>query len=121
MAKETKGTKRGAAKILRKAAKLLEKGWTQGNFVRFTRDADGNDSAAAYCAIGALHAADSGNPYYDQYSLDASLARKALRTAIGGGIIVWNDAGGRTKSEVVKAFRKTARDLEHGMQVSQWS
>jgi hypothetical protein len=104
-------SKRKAANLLRKTAKLLEdKGWAQLTW--------GNDTSG-YCAIGGLRMVQFNYPYSASSDPNYQLARKALRTVLGGvDVIAWNDTPGRTAEEVIKLFRKTAAELDHGLVVS---
>lgn len=99
-------TKRGAAKLLREAAKIVEKGWTQGYYSR----PDGR-----YCAVGAILKAGATTNQRASFFL----ARDAMRMVLGTGVVYWNDTVGRTKKEVASVMRKTARALEHGLKVYQ--
>ncbi len=89
-------TKRHLASIYRKAAKLIEiHGLRKGEFGR---------PGYGFCTIGALRHAGDGN--YSSYPL------RILGT--GEPIMRWNDKSERTQDEVIGAFRKAARLLEHG-------
>src|SRR5215831_6859497 len=74
---------------LLKAAELVEHGWCQGSYARFT-----DDRADQHCTVGALAVA--------RVPLEG-WAR--MRKAIGQPDMVnWNDAEERTKGEVVAAL-----------------
>jgi hypothetical protein len=100
-------TKRQIATTLRQSAKLIDdRGWLQGR--------NGNRESG-FCAIGALNEAVRG--HCDQWWLYVS-ARKALSACTGTrGVMNFNDTPGRTKEEVTKLIRSTARALEHGMAI----
>jgi hypothetical protein len=93
------------ADVLDRAADLIEPegAWTQGVLAR---DAQGKgvcgppfSGACSYCASGAIIAA-AGEFEMAYYDLVAHL--------IGDVVPVWNDAPGRTQSEVVSTLRLAA-------------
>lgn len=98
--------KRNAAKILREAANLIEeRGWCQRAYT---------NEKGALCTLGAI--GRTAEPGSGRWS-DRALAIKALRNNITpDDVACWNDKTARTVDEVLRALRKTARDLEHGMQ-----
>lgn len=84
------------ARALDAAADLLERGWCQGEY----RDREHE----RYCLNGALMmSANLAN--YGEYSDMLYAVASYLGIA---STIKWNDAPGRTQSEVVAAVRKTA-------------
>ena len=98
--------------ILNAAASLLEKqgAWTQGSFYKMT------DDGPCMCAMGAIAIAGG-------LSWDAVLnhpATKYLAEQVSGVrsgfpnvfVAPWNDAPGRTQSEVVAALRDAASKSE---------
>ncbi len=104
-------SKRAAAKMLRNAAKFLETHkWGQGYLYHH----------GAYCAMGAINKSNGGTPsdIPDEKLWTRHIAVRAVaRTVCWSSVTFWNDYPGRTKEEVIKAFREAARALEHGMQV----
>lgn len=95
------------AKILRRAAKLLEtKGWTRGAYARTSsgRFCEPNcREAVRFCAIGAIERAGGGT---------VGPAYAALRRAIEGTVAHWNDTKGRTKRQVIAALLKAAENCD---------
>lgn len=97
--------------LLNEAFKLLEtKGWIQ----------KATSNSKGYCSLGALSTArnkmikkamvsyTSLSPFDTIYWK----AKEKLRKVVGGGSIIhWNDTTGRTKEEILEAFRK-AKELE---------
>lgn len=87
--------------LLDAAAYIEEYGWFQlGSY----RCYDGPEPACAMVAIAFVT---------DDYRADDHVGSKALchlETVIGGSVPRWNDAPGRTKQEVVAAFRKAAAE-----------
>lgn len=82
-------------RALVEAAELLDSvGWIQH---------DGGNSKIGFCALGALNLTALGWNMFNNCKL--SLAR-AMGTA-SYKIVEWNDKPGRTKEEVLAAFRKT--------------
>lgn len=98
-----------AAEILRKAATLP---WTQGEIAR---DAAGNNCgysarrARCWCALGALARTAAHSEFQELYK-----AERALEKAIGGNMVRWNDAKGRTASQVSAMMIEAAEFLERG-------
>jgi hypothetical protein len=84
------------ADVLNGAADLIERdGWCQSRYLLETGER---------CADGAIAVAGNGH-----HGGVRSVARLALRSAIGGeSVVIWNDAPGRTKAEVVAALRAAA-------------
>ncbi len=100
------------------ARKAISKGWVQGTYSKF------NGIVDEVCAVGGLLYAESDIPYNEKAKLVEAAetrARMFLSRAIGqlglkeptktknrhaldSYIITFNDAPGRTKSEVLKAF-----------------
>lgn len=93
-------TSEEVATALENAADYIEvHGWCQGNFE--------NDDGGV-CMSSALGRANS-----------SEVAMSALRTLYRQppcslGVIPFNDAGGRTKFEVIDVLRLTAKDLRNG-------
>lgn len=107
------GSKRKAAQILRKAAALIDKvGWHQGSYENY--------GTGQLCALGAINTTAAGRPSKDySVELNHELAMKAMKRVIGRRIPDWNDEVGRSREEVTAAMRRTARLLEHGLQVGE--
>lgn len=105
-------SKRMAAKILREAANSIEAyGWCQGRL---------GNLQYGYCALGGIYRAETVLNLTSNELDNTRLARYALAKIVTGNqyasIPSWNDNKHRTKNEVIRAMRKTARALEHGMQ-----
>lgn len=92
--------------VLDRAAHIIEqRGWIQGD----SEDCNG------VCLTHALLLAT------DASSLRYNIVRAPLNTALGlphlgSSLMLWNDAPGRTKDEVIKALRDTAervRRIQH--------
>lgn len=99
---------------LDEARALIEKGWCQGAF----------STGECYCALGAL--AKAYDPNFDDFSCAPKFpklpAAKYLRIAVGArkycgksfgprrlrSVVEWNDIEGRTKAEVIDAFKRAA-------------
>jgi len=102
------------ADVLDAAADLLEKpgAWTQGDYARNRfggKLGDGRKpEATCWCAIGALEKV-TGSLIGNHYAAP-------LIEVIGGNgrIDQWNDAPGRTQSEVVAALRAAATSARQG-------
>lgn len=101
--------------VLKNAKFLIEKGWTQGTFVRADYDEFGNlVGTVQYCAVGAVRAATRAlvGEQWRQYDDLQYGARQCLEKALfehdsrPHDIIAFNDSGGRTKEEVVVVFDK---------------
>lgn len=108
-------TKRKLAQILRKARKLLEKGWTQGHWAR---DKEGlpadwaSKEAACFCLGGAMRRAvvDAG-----AHAVEYHAATRELHTVMGfrlGSIPPWNDADTRRPHHVLARVDKGIAKLE---------
>src|SRR5690242_5528467 len=104
-------------KILTRAANILAKGWTQGYYAKSESGhcIESNDSRAVrFCAVGALQRA-SLELGVGQDAVDdiAKELRNFGRVNNGvGGLVSWNDAKGRKKSEVIRLFRDAARVID---------
>lgn len=105
-----KPSKRKAAKLLRIGAKNIETyGWVKGRF--------GSSTSGGYCALGSFgfgRGNSEGFTFSDQWLAECALAE----TVPGGDVVDFNDRMATTKEEVTKLMRKTARLLEHGLQVN---
>lgn len=92
--------------LLRYAATLVMRGWTQGALARAK---DGlkcqpeDSTAAEWCAIGAIRrAVDELNVRPARWWIGN--ACRALRVTINNDVAEWNDAPERTRDEVVNAL-----------------
>lgn len=86
--------------VLKKARALLEKGWCQGHYAigESGREVDAmSKSARCFCIDGALIRANGTD---SEYIATAAIVRAALGKAAFSPI-GWNDAPGRTQSEVL--------------------
>jgi len=100
--------------ILQAALKLIRKGWTRGAWARYGNNLPANSvtdpKACKFCSVGAIRrvALADGGTHYD--------AENALHKAIGSiginSVITWNDKKGRTKDEVIKAFKTAIASCE---------
>lgn len=105
-------TKRKVLQILRKARKLLAKGWTQRTFAK---DKDGvpvtwdSQQAVCFCLGGALRRAsqDAGKPYGWESACE-------LRRALGitDAVAEWNDAETRKQRHVLARLDRAIAKLE---------
>lgn len=96
------------AKILRKAAALCARGWTQGEYARMKNGvpcAWDDKRAVKWCVLGAIWRAghDLGALLHVDKPLE--ILEQVTGTAIHEE---WNDARYRTKKQVVCALRKAA-------------
>jgi len=88
------------ADVLDDAADLLEReGWIQGAAT----------APEGYCVEGAIEAVTGQSVALVSPRDDASDAESALRRIVGRRAYQWNDAPGRTKPEVLDAFRAAAK------------
>jgi hypothetical protein len=101
--------------LLTRAAEILdERGWFQGWYIR---------DDGCVCAVGAVNLAASEADGNEALDLDAESewdnistsvrwarenALEALRGAVDGSIVEWNDKPGRTKDEVQAILRRAA-------------
>lgn len=91
-----RGNKREAARILLRAAKLLERyGWIQGAAT------DG----VHYCAWGAINKVAGSY----RHTATNKRAKRAMVKTVGGRIATFNDKPGRTAEQVAAALRKAAK------------
>lgn len=87
--------------LLHRAADLLEEfDWCRVSW--------GSKAEGRFCAHGALMAATAD--YGLGFSGDGPYAEamRAWQQRTGGGVLAWNDAPGRTKTEVIAALREAA-------------
>ena len=111
--------------VLKMAADLVDKGWTQGAFARLadgTRTSSYDPLAASFCLTGALLVAscrDSESIFSDtSYSSCLSVLRDLLKNrgeidlAEGEDLGAWNDKPDRKKREVVDLLLEAARAEE---------
>lgn len=99
--------------VLNKAADLLEKpgAWTQGVFARNRRGnvcSPTDDTARCFCVSGAVQRVVGGFASPTFYSV-VDLLNAMARRRNARHIAHWNDAPGRTQSEVVEALRAAAK------------
>ena len=103
------------ADVLDAAADLLEKpkGWTQKTSARDFKGREvpaSSPSATCFCVMGAI-----ARVVGDNSSVRQSEARDRLRPLLPTFYISdWNDAPGRTQSEVVAALRAAATSARQG-------
>jgi len=99
-------------KVLRKAIKLIEKGWTKGTYAR---DQHGTPvsykepAACQFCSAGAMYRAlaDVGELENGTIAMEA---RQTLReTAKVSSIVIFNDSHDRSKAEVVETFKQAIK------------
>ena len=103
------------SEILKKARKLVEKGWTQGAYAK-----DGNGrilffddkKAVKFCPLGAI-----GRVTGSLYNAEAVGARYAVIDSIEGGMLgfdiaSWNDDKKRTKRQVLAAFDRAIKAVK---------
>lgn len=106
-----------AVKVAEKAAEIVEAGWTQG-------DAENNGS---YCAVGALHKAETeicGKPLglLGAYPKVRDVSEAYIRNVLGwkerdnslAPLADWNDAPERTQAEVADMWRHVAKEISNG-------
>ena len=101
-------------KRLKKARKLVEKGWAQGYYRAYDYDGE----KMCYCLTGAILAAGMKNPEDLEVGLpEGSTCEEAVLAVAGaavpdvpstdgvwGVMAIWNDAPDRTHEEVLLAF-----------------
>lgn len=106
-----KVSKRGAAKLLRDGAKLIEQaGWIQGDY----------SSPEGYCLLGALRkvAGISEDEWFtEDHPSNYVYACNAIGHLYGEKVPIFNDRAGMTKKGILRAMRQTAAKLEHGLVV----
>lgn len=87
--------------VLTRAMGLVKKGWCKkvGARDKNRRECHTRSKNAMYwCSVGATEAASKG--------FAAAACRRILRKDVGSSITLWNDAPGRTKRQVLAAFRR---------------
>lgn len=105
--------------FLMKARALIRKGWIQGAFAadRKGKEVPANSrKACRWCTLGSLCSVDGRNFYVRRMPSMAFFgARKALRLAVaeegfvGHDLVLFNEAPGRKKAEVLKVFAAAIR------------
>jgi hypothetical protein len=101
------GEKKAIAKVLRRAADLVERGWSQGLYARdkFNEHcwyrADFAEKFSPYGAIGRV-----AGGFLEDVAINA--ARVAAAWVRAEGLEIWNDEPGRTQAEAVQALRDSA-------------
>jgi hypothetical protein len=88
---------------------LITRGWAQGAWV----DRDGavclDGAAMVYaCGYSDVLGAAMTDAEYEQWDR----ARRAIAAATGDGVILWNDAPGRTFAEVLRAAKEADEILD---------
>lgn len=105
--------------VLRKALKLIVRGWVQEDYQRDV--VVGKRATPCYCAAGAIAKAATGSASadlkYDGAPAGAMAAATAFASRLKGGSIEgritrWNDKPGRTQAQVIARFEKTIARLE---------
>jgi hypothetical protein len=97
------------AKVLRRAAELVEQGWTSGHSAR---DEQGqpcfyyDPRAVRWCMDGAVRLAAK------TLGANAYSSLRALWRTLGGLHAPWNDTPGRTADEVADVLRQAAEHAE---------
>lgn len=89
--------------VLKKARALIEQGWTQGAFKRYT---DNPDRPIEYCAVGAIREASNSEVWGELYDAGICLSTALRGMAYTHDPIEFNDAPGRTREEVLEMFDK---------------
>lgn len=96
------------SEILRAAADLIDKGWTQGAYARNATGASvgpHDTDAVCFCALGAISRA-VGTERYDAV-MAKIVARSALRVEIGN-VVPFNDKKATCAADVSGAMRRAA-------------
>lgn len=94
-----------AEEVLRRAARLVERGWVQDEFARDERGNVVNPESPAaceWCAMGALMRAAAEDAAPDE-------ARVSCLPYLPSGLVRWNDAEGRTQADAVEMFTEAAK------------
>ena len=102
------------AETLEDAARLLEPSdrWTQGAYARYASGCAAaimSSNAVAFCAEGAIHQCTGGTS--KGWQVHNVFNAFIKRTLDPGGIAEYNDACGRTKTDVVRALYQCAAEL----------
>lgn len=82
---------------------MLVRGWAQGGY---------QNASGGVCAYGAMHYATTGDRMWSNELSDR--AAVALCKFLGGCLVTFNDAEGRTIDDVLDAFRQTSKKLRNG-------
>lgn len=100
--------------LAERAADLVERGWCR---VFLAEDANGDiaeacgPSACKWCLIGAIYRVCPTRE--SRFGLQRAVrAELGLGNTRANAVADWNDAPGRTQSEVVGVLRRVARELE---------
>lgn len=97
--------------VLRAAADLCGKGWTQG---RRAVDKSGypvyvmSPKACKFCMVGGIYRAVGDESHEDFVNDCRRIIRRHLGKSSDSGLASWNDARIRTQAEVVAALRGAA-------------
>jgi len=110
-----------AAGALERAADLLETvGWVTGIAMQYGyKESDPVRllQVVGYCASGAVVKAASNSVEYQAamaaLSCKIRQGMQFVATTSRDTVVAWNDARGRTKSEVIDAMRHAAKDLRN--------
>ena len=99
-----------AAESLKRALKLIQKGWTQGTLARDQKGAEvssSSRSAVQWCALGALTAYKAADDIEA-----AQFIRRCIPARYDNCVSDWNDSPRRTKQEVISVFKKAIKLAE---------
>lgn len=100
-----------AARVLERAAALVETGWTQDAYAVTMEGEEVNvcsPRACAWCATGAIHAASAGRMNFSAaYALILDVSRR-LKATTGVALAAWNDHPDREPEEVALFLRAQA-------------
>lgn len=94
------------AKIINRAAELVEEGWHQGSLARTE---NGKKHRCMFCAI--VDAADGDQRTYGEVA-DAVSGYIRRHHGSENNTVIYNDTPGRTQQEVVDTLRAAAREVE---------
>jgi len=96
-----------AAETLKRALKLIQKGWTQGCAARSKKGrpvSSNSRSAVEWCPLGALVAVNGSHC--------TEFIRRSIPGRYNDSIADWNDSLNRTKEEVIATFKKAIKFAE---------
>jgi hypothetical protein len=105
---KTKFSKRQVANVLRDAAKNIELyGWVRGKLGSFKQ---------GFCAIGSINPQTNyGNVSKFMNDLNAVCIDTVEKRLLSGSKLYdYNDYEARDEKDVIKLFRRTAYELDHG-------
>jgi len=101
-------------KALREARRLIKKGWSRKAYARdrWRHPVDSSSKrAVCFCATGAINRATWGKNFSITEQAETQI-KNVISSNGFHNIVDWNDAMGRTKQEVVRAFTKAIQTLE---------